>query len=689
MSNIEKNLAFILSSRYGEDVRQAIHDAIHDCYEDGKAGAVDLVAREQIANLVANEGNTDKDSELVDVRVGVDGTTYTSAGDAVRRQIYLLRDEILSRFLNSGFSVKDRQIFNFFDYIKYNNKYMNSANKIINNNYFFGLAIEINGLNGDSFSFNFLGSNSEMYTNIQGYLVNAIPDVNDVLDNFQLLTVSVPNRRGYATLNNNYKYLIISIQMNGGYNDQKYFDEVVRSLVVRRAIDYDTSYYEYYNLNVNMENLSDEILQLLQKEAATGEFVEKNQGIENQGKYLMIGYNGEVIPSEFNEQEQPSENANVKYYPTIVLKTGDNLLSSNTQVTMDSGWSGNYQNGFAHTGSIEGILEFNFETSEGSSYLIIFDSINSEYGENQLNVTIGDEPYVDTYNGDTHHRVGIKSSGGKLKFKSTGNFNNSIKNIELREVKSDGKNDVVIEFDNVSHGNMLSLLTGFWNVGIGGIATLANNQNGTRNIAIGYNSATRLKSGNRNIAIGTFSMPFVTKGDRNIAIGADSLYNPNMSGQPSEAYDNIAIGKGCLRSGTFIEKNVCIGCAASSANPDNSKNNVVVGYQAGTYAAHNNTHIGNGAGYYTKGDNNVSVGSMAGSQNYVTGSNNVSIGYNSGFEQGDANADNIKNMNNTIAIGANVKAENSNEARFGNDNNIIFLAGKKLLFNLDGSVTWE
>ena len=85
MSNIEQNLELIQTARYGKDVRQAIHDSIHDCYEDGKAGATDLVAREQIANLVANvpEGST-KDSELVDIRTGFNGESYTSAGEAVR-----------------------------------------------------------------------------------------------------------------------------------------------------------------------------------------------------------------------------------------------------------------------------------------------------------------------------------------------------------------------------------------------------------------------------------------------------------------------------------------------------------------------------------------------------------------------------------------------------------------------------
>lgn len=51
MSNIEQYLADILAARYGEEVRQSIHDAIEQCYEDGRAGAIDLEARADIASL--------------------------------------------------------------------------------------------------------------------------------------------------------------------------------------------------------------------------------------------------------------------------------------------------------------------------------------------------------------------------------------------------------------------------------------------------------------------------------------------------------------------------------------------------------------------------------------------------------------------------------------------------------------
>lgn len=69
MSNIQEDLAKILSSRYGRDVRQSIHDAIEDCYEDGRASAI---ATTETTGLVKPDGAT--------ITIDSDGTIHSIGG---------------------------------------------------------------------------------------------------------------------------------------------------------------------------------------------------------------------------------------------------------------------------------------------------------------------------------------------------------------------------------------------------------------------------------------------------------------------------------------------------------------------------------------------------------------------------------------------------------------------------------
>ena len=60
--DIVEALNKIKTAVYGRDVRQAIHDGISICYEDGKAGVSDLTARTLIEQVIAV--NEDQEAEI-------------------------------------------------------------------------------------------------------------------------------------------------------------------------------------------------------------------------------------------------------------------------------------------------------------------------------------------------------------------------------------------------------------------------------------------------------------------------------------------------------------------------------------------------------------------------------------------------------------------------------------------------
>ena len=122
MASIQEYLDLIKNAIYGKDVRQAIHDGIQQCYYDGKAGSTDLEARQRLDSaegsitslgsrmstaesdidvldarvdqIVAPSGEAPSAAEVSDARVGVDGTTYTSLGNAVRGQVTDLNNDL-------------------------------------------------------------------------------------------------------------------------------------------------------------------------------------------------------------------------------------------------------------------------------------------------------------------------------------------------------------------------------------------------------------------------------------------------------------------------------------------------------------------------------------------------------------------------------------------------------------------
>lgn len=406
-------------------------------------------------------------------------------------------------------------------------------------------------------------------------------------------------------------------------------------------------------------------------------YVKKSQGLQNVGKILMVGNDGNITTGE--EVPEPIVNQEyVKYTAAVTLYLGSDIVLGSSFELNDS-WTGDLSSGFTHVANKTGNLVIKIAPEESGKYMVTI-TTNSYSPSDRLNVKLGDATFIDTYNGSTSASIGFVSDGGYLYINANANPASIVKitNIKVRKIQDSGT-AMTIYPHNVNQGQTVSDITGFWNVAIGDDTTMDNNVNGSRNIGIGKMALHRFKSGTRNVCIGTFAMPYVTSGERNIAIGADTIYNESYNNVDSEAYNNIAVGMGTLANGTVIQDNIAIGMNAMHHNSPTSSGNVTMGSLAADKVNNGNTSVGFRTNRFTEGDYNIAVGYRAG-DTYAHGDNNIMIGY---FARANAN------ISDSIVIGNNLTATADNTVQIGEITQSLVLCGKKINFNLDGTVTWE
>lgn len=361
------------------------------------------------------------------------------------------------------------------------------------------------------------------------------------------------------------------------------------------------------------------------------------------------------------------------------LTYGSEIVTTNNW-TLGTGWSGDLENGFIHTLGQTAPLTLSTEKLSGI-YKVEFtvEALSSQVSSIAgVTVHVGGSEGFDIYEGNfTEHTYvfGIESNGSNnLVFKPITGFDGTIKNISLKKVNGitkgshkifDVEDNLIFEFkgntedDNIAFGRdnmknningvqnvavgvqaMMNNTSGFWNTAVGAYA-LEQNTIGSRNIAIGYIALRKNQTGNRNIAIGTFALHDCLSGIHNIALGADTMQ------RLTSGANNIGIGINAL------------------ANITEEEGNVGIGYDA----------LGS-----VKTSKNVAIGWKAGND-IVTGRENICIG---------SMADTVSDVSNTIVIGANVTSDQSNEIKIGNTNhNSVIIANKRIIFNEDGTVTWE
>lgn len=228
---------------------------------------------------------------------------------------------------------------------------------------------------------------------------------------------------------------------------------------------------------------------------------------------------------------------------------------------------------------------------------------------------------------------------------------------------SDGKTSTYSLFLGVAPTN-----TQDYNVAVGiGALDALNGTNGTKNVAIGYNTLTANTEGFKNVAIGYAAGSANTDADQNTLVGSQAGTAVTTGGANTAIGCNAAYALTTGTYNTFVgalagdgfdteSENTAIGYGAFGGAVDGGDGNVAIGMYAldgpvaddhnigiGVHALSNLAHaddvigIGHQAGYsITTGNRQVLIGAQAG-YDLTDGSENVMIGYQAGTDTTGSN----------------------------------------------------
>lgn len=525
------------------------------------------VLQSRVDNIIPDGTQTEGNTELLDIRVGGNGITYDSAGNAVRGQY----DEVSGELLQNC-----KRTYNSFNKYKPiiipNLTPQESTHKFVYSYTTSLLVIPIAKNNKKTVQFisNF---NAAGYSVTAGaVLCDDMPELNSDWLYKSACVYSSTQIRGYVSSSTDAEYLVFAIA-EGNAHPETIIDLITPNLCVVVHDDifagYDEyPYIDYYILDVNDSCLSDDIL-----------------------------------------------HSRVKVIDTINIKLGAELFTNEISGSYTN-WSGNRNSGYTHTaGSDDAIAFDSFNTVAGDIYLVEF---NTTYNQGEFGtIYFGDSYHNLCYNGTYHIIIPLVSDGGYLRFKPKASWNGVISNLSVKRISEAGTDYTLTLNSVLSYGH--ENLYNYWNVVLGN-ECMNNAVSSSRSIAIGYHTLRSLLGGHRNVAVGSFAMSQTTGAESNVSIGCDSMLSV------TSAEENVVIGKGALYYGNEQKENVAIGAYALVA-PDStgSENNVAVGYQAG-YGndGDNNVFIGHKSGFESSGSNMVVIGNAA-TETVIIGNKTISF----------------------------------------------------------------